>query len=154
MCGGIKIQFTPLICSSDLHTLPLVVGLRLKLKSWFSLVNVAGTWIYALKISERACSHKASSVHSLFDFCSSSPNLTLKREHTSPIWESVPVCKGENEKANNWESMRERLRMSLQGEKTKTINKENCTSRPPLFLQHTNLAPPGEADRGRRSQAD
>lgn len=110
MCGRFKTeQVTYLISLSDLnfsfHTWPLVVGPRLKLQSQLSLVSGPGTWIYALKIREQACSHKASSVHSLFDFCSSIPNLTLGRENTSPIWESVPVCKGKGERATHWKRL-------------------------------------------------
>ena len=143
MCGRFK-SSSHLICSSDRLSLThMASGCRSKLtlQSLLSLVSVAGTWIYALKISERPCSHKASSVHSLFDFYSSA-NLTLEMENTSPVWESVPACKGEGE--------RERERRAEE----ETMNEEHFKSRPPPLLQNISLAPPGEADSGRRRRAD
>lgn len=117
------------------HTWPLVVGPRVKLQSLLSLVSVAGTRIYILKIREQACLHKASSVHSLFDFCSSSPNLTLKRENTSPFWESVPVCKGKRERKQQTETdcERERLRTSLDGGKPKQLTRRILQAGPLCF---------------------
>lgn len=64
------------------------------------------------------------------------------REKTSPIIESVPVCKGEREgvEYSDW--------------KSKTMNEERFKSSPPPLLQNIRLAPPDDADRGRQRQAD